>query len=177
MTCPQTLKTFQLTDTIARTLGKLVRITGLSCQVVDPMFCRFENCVLKAKSRDFKELSMVVRLLQIPVDNITLRVEFFRRSYTSQSILQFEIDGCQYWRNKRRNPIAKTLYMLFRLENFTNVNHSCPYNHDIIVDRMQINRNLNMPLPLAKDDYTILAYWSAYKVLRSIISITMQVVD
>jgi len=54
------------------TCGTLIRITGLECHVVDPTFCGFENCVVKPVSRGVKELSMAVRLYQLPVTNISV---------------------------------------------------------------------------------------------------------
>ncbi|KAH8390985.1 hypothetical protein KR215_003323 [Drosophila sulfurigaster] len=166
-----------LIDTITRTLGKLVRITGLSCQVVDPTFCQFENCVLKAKSRDFKELSMVVRLLQIPVDNITINVEIFRRSYTTQILFQTVIDGCKFLTNKRRNPIAIAIYRFFRMDEFTNINHSCPYNHDLVVDHLPFDKSLNLRLPIGKGEYVLKMHWKTYNVLRTIIDVNIHIID
>jgi len=54
--------------------GTLLRVTGLECHVVDPTFSRFENCVLKPVRRGVKELNMVVRLLQLPVTNVSVSV-------------------------------------------------------------------------------------------------------
>ncbi|KAH8263070.1 hypothetical protein KR044_003840, partial [Drosophila immigrans] len=185
--------------TVTRTWSRTVRFTGLSCQDDDPSFSRFENCILRAKSWEIKEVSIVVKLLKVPVDNVTVRAEIWKRSFTSQSIYHFEIDGCQFFVNKRRNAFAKALYGLFRLDSFTNLNHTCPYDvsssnvsvsflqlinlffffkfqHDIIVDRLQISTNLNMPLPLPKGDYILKCYWLAYNVLRATTTTTMQIV-
>lgn len=49
------------------------RFTGLDCRAVDPTFCAFVNCTIKPIKRGVKEINGAVRLLKVPVDNITVK--------------------------------------------------------------------------------------------------------
>ncbi|XP_034480093.1 uncharacterized protein LOC117785927 [Drosophila innubila] len=119
---------------------------------------------------------MVIKLLQLPVTNASLRVEVLRRGYT-QSLYHFDIDCCQFIISKRRNPIAKAIYKFLRLDTNSNVNHSCPYNNDLIIDHLQFDKDLNLHLPIGKGEYVMKMYWKIYNVLRSIIDVNMQITD
>ncbi|XP_060653256.1 uncharacterized protein LOC132789334 [Drosophila nasuta] len=174
MTCPQTLKTFQLTVTS----GNILRVTGFKCRVVDPSFCYYERCVIKAISRNVKEFNVVVRLLQKPVNNVTVRLEIVRRlAASTQPIYQFEIDGCQFMVSKRRNPFAKAIFKFLRIESFSNLNHSCPFDHDIIISHLELQKELGAGIMIGKGDYVINANWLAYNVLRFITTATLEVTD
>ncbi|KAH8371027.1 hypothetical protein KR093_005946, partial [Drosophila rubida] len=107
-----------------------------------------------------------------------VRFEVIRRlAASSQPIYQFDIDGCQFLVNKRRNLIAKTMFKFLRLESFSNVNHSCPYDHDIIVSHLELQQELSPGIIIGKGDYTIKAYWSVRNVLRIITSGTVEITE
>ncbi|XP_030560387.1 uncharacterized protein LOC115762358 [Drosophila novamexicana] len=138
-------KTFLLLFLAATPTGSArFKLTGLECQALDPKFCAFENCVIKPVSRGIKEINGKIILLQVPI-----RLELTRRGYVKHMLYAVDIDGCQFWIGKRRNPIASSIYKSLRLDVFTNINHSCPYNHDIIVDHLRLDENLNLNLPIA----------------------------
>ncbi|KAH8300020.1 hypothetical protein KR044_008512 [Drosophila immigrans] len=159
-------------------LGNYLRATGVKCRIVDPSFCSFDGCVLKAINRNVKEFNIVVKLHQTPVDNITVRVEVLRRlTASSQPIYQFEVDGCQFLVSKRRNPIAKAIFKFLRVESFSNINHSCPFDHDIIISHLQVQKQITGALLIGKGDYVVKAYWTAYNVLRFISSATVEISD
>ncbi|XP_064540406.1 uncharacterized protein LOC135429857 [Drosophila montana] len=151
------------------------KLTGLECQAVDPKFCAFENCIIKPVSRGIKEINGKVKLLQVPVDNITIRFELMRRGHIEHMLYAGDIDGCQFWKGKRRNPIASSIYKSLRLDVFTNINHSCPYNHDLIVDHLRLDENLNLNLPIAVGEYVIKLHWTAYNILRAIVNWNLQI--
>ncbi|KAH8299644.1 hypothetical protein KR044_004111, partial [Drosophila immigrans] len=154
-----------------------IKITGIHCQVVDPLFLKFENCVIKPVNRDVKELNMVIRVFQLPVNNVTIEAEIFRRGYSSQSLFQTVVDGCKFLSNKRRNPVAIAIYKFFRMDTTTNMNHSCPFNHDLIVDHLRFDKDLNLRLPIGKGDYSLKLNWKILNVLRTIVIVNMQITD
>ncbi|KAM8711845.1 hypothetical protein ACLKA7_012365 [Drosophila subpalustris] len=132
---------------------------------------------MKPVSRGVKEVNMVVKLLQPPVTNASLRVEILRRGYTTQSLYNFEIDCCKFIVSKRRNPIAKAIYNFLRLATYSNVNHSCPYNHDLIIKNMRFDEDLNLHLPIGKGEYVMKMYWKISNVLSGIIDVIMHITD
>ncbi|KAH8391257.1 hypothetical protein KR215_009709, partial [Drosophila sulfurigaster] len=123
------------------TSGNILRVTGFKCRVVDPSFCYYERCDIKAINRNVKEFNVVVRLHQKPVNNVTVRLAIVRRlAASTQPIYQFEIDGCQFMVSKRRNPFAKAIYKYLRIESFSNLNHSCPF--DVSFTNNYYNNNI-----------------------------------
>nr|XP_032292006.1 uncharacterized protein LOC6636425 isoform X1 [Drosophila virilis] len=172
-------------------------LTGLECQVVDPKFCAFENCIIKPVSRGIKEINGKIILLQVPVNNISvcihssknlagylctagesspqIRLQLTRRGYIKHMLYAVDIDGCRFWIGKRRNPFASSIYKSLRLDVFTNINHSCPYNHDLIVNHLRLDENLNLNLPIAVGEYVIKLHWKVHNVLRAIISWNFQI--
>ncbi|KAL7736639.1 hypothetical protein ACLKA6_015275 [Drosophila palustris] len=132
---------------------------------------------MKPVRRGVKEVNMVVRLLQVPITNVSVRAEILRRGYSTKSLYQFEIDCCQFWLTKRRNPMAQAVYKFLRLGTYSNANHSCPYNNDIIIDHLPIDKDLNLPLPIGKGEYVLKMYWKTYNVLRSTIDLNLKITD
>lgn len=51
-----------------------------------------------------------------------------RRHYNHQVIYKFDVDGCKFMASKNRNPVANAIYSLLRMDAYTNINHSCPYD-------------------------------------------------
>ncbi|XP_022229548.2 uncharacterized protein LOC111078914 [Drosophila obscura] len=72
------------------------------------------------------------------------------------------VNACKLFVNPKFNPVAKFFYE--SVVTFTNMNHSCPYNHDIIFDRVTvefINDRFTKILPFPEGDYLIESYWSS----------------
>ncbi|XP_034480090.1 uncharacterized protein LOC117785924 [Drosophila innubila] len=132
---------------------------------------------MKPVRRGVKELSMVVRMFQVPVTNVSVRVEICRRGYTTQSLVNFEIDCCQFWLTKRRNPMAHAVYKFFRLDTYSNLNHSCPYNNDLIIDHLPFDKDLKLLIPIGRGEYVMKMYWKIHNVLRCTIDVNLQIAD
>ncbi|KAH8416129.1 hypothetical protein KR222_008633, partial [Zaprionus bogoriensis] len=99
-----------------------------------------------------------------------IRAKIIRRGYIRHSLYSFDIDGCQFFITRRRNPVANAMYKMLRLETYTNINHSCPYNHDIIIDHLVIDDTFDFYLPIPSGDYIIKSFWLAQSVLSATIS-------
>lgn len=126
--------------------GKQIKFTSYECRSEDPTFCTFESCILKPVNRTVKEISSVIRLHKTPMTNIwvcsnifikifysshifKVRGEIRHRRYNNhQVIYKFAVDGCKFIGSKYRNPVANAVYSLLRMDAYTNINHSCPYN-------------------------------------------------
>ncbi|XP_064540347.1 uncharacterized protein LOC135429806 [Drosophila montana] len=143
-----------------------IKLTGLDCLSVDPSYLVFENCIIKAQNRDIKEISVAVKLLQLPVTNVTIRGDIRRRF--KPPFYSYNIDGCIFMQSNRRNPIADAVYKFLRLEFYSNLNHSCPYNHDVIVDRLRLDKTFNLPVPIGTGEYVITTHWHTYNKPRAI---------
>lgn len=84
----QTEKSIFIEMILNKTVGQLLMIfsfaislvsggiifSGLECHTVDPSFCTIINCIVKPLGRGLKEINARVRLLKVPVDNVTVSV-------------------------------------------------------------------------------------------------------
>ncbi|KAM8711842.1 hypothetical protein ACLKA7_012364 [Drosophila subpalustris] len=132
---------------------------------------------MKPVRRGVKEVNMVVRLLQVPITNVSVRAEILRRGYSTRPLYQFEIDCCQFWLTKRRNPMAHEVYKFLRLGTYSNLNHSCPYNNDLFIDHLPIDEVMNLYLPIGKGEYVLKLHWKTYNVLRTTIYVNLKITD
>ncbi|EDW08601.1 uncharacterized protein Dmoj_GI20053 [Drosophila mojavensis] len=97
-----------------------------------------------------------------------------KRRFRSTSAT-FDIDVCRFFRSTKRNPIANAVYSFFHLQIYSNINHTCPYDHDLIVDHLRIAHQINLPVPLSSGEYEITTYWYVLNKLSVIINVNIVV--
>uniref|UniRef100_A0A1I8NWB5 MD-2-related lipid-recognition domain-containing protein n=1 Tax=Stomoxys calcitrans TaxID=35570 RepID=A0A1I8NWB5_STOCA len=123
------------------------------CIALDPDFCKFELCELKPNEENIPAFSMILRLLQLPLANVIVTTEIY---YQTSLLTNRTIDGCTFLKNRRRNPSFVLIYNL--IEKNSNVNHTCPFNHDLRVYDIA-PKKFAMPLPtgkyIIKSGYTV----------------------
>ncbi|XP_030246912.1 uncharacterized protein LOC115565735 [Drosophila navojoa] len=140
---------------------------------MNPKLGIIKQCIIKAYNREIKELHFYMTLLQKPVSNVTIHVDIKRRFRST--FATFEIDACQFFRSTRRNPIANAVYSFFHLQVYSNINHTCPYDHDVVVDSLRIADHINLPVPLGLGEYEIKTYWYVLKKLSVIINVNFMI--
>ncbi|XP_016962994.1 uncharacterized protein LOC108033239 [Drosophila biarmipes] len=121
--------------------------TNLKCSPLDKEFMDVEACYLKSRNRTYKFLTFRTKFHQ---------VEIFKRLNGYKPFLyNFTVDACQFL-NGRRNPLVRFFYELFA--SYSNLNHSCPYNHDIFVEKVPISflkYQTTVVLPVPEGDYLL----------------------
>ncbi|KAH8279369.1 hypothetical protein KR026_008201, partial [Drosophila bipectinata] len=151
-------------------VNSLVEFKNVICDSVDKEFCRFEYCYLKSVNRTYKYVSGRVNLFQLPITNVTVNIGFYKRMNGYKPFLYNEtVDGCKFIKNQKGSPITKYYFDFFK--NFSNINHSCPYNHDLIIEKVTttvVNHRVTKVLPFPEGDYMLQMNWSANGVLRAI---------
>ncbi|XP_059221729.1 uncharacterized protein LOC106082033 [Stomoxys calcitrans] len=66
-------------------------------------------------------------------------------------LYNISVDACDFMRNRKRYPVF-AIYMNAIMP-FSNVNHTCPYNHDMIVKDMVMREDMLALAPLPGGDY------------------------
>ncbi|XP_068148004.1 uncharacterized protein [Drosophila tropicalis] len=140
-------------------------MSRIECNSNNISYARIDLCQLKSVGRGVKEISIIFGL------------EFRRRGYFTQAIYKYEVDVCSFLRNKKRNPLANAFYDFLQLATHSNMNHTCPYNHDLILDRFRVDKNLKFNLPVEKGDYTVDITLYTYNVLRGTFSANLEFRD
>ncbi|XP_058987626.1 uncharacterized protein LOC131806848 [Musca domestica] len=138
-----------------------VRFTNLKCNSLDPTFSIVEKCNLKLIRRGTVGLNVTVKLLKTPVSSVSVNVAFFKKSNGYQPYLyNTSADFCNFLKQRQKYPILQVLanYMLHR----TNINHTCPFDHDIIAENLVLNENIFKLLPLGNGEYMFRIMVGAY---------------
>ncbi|KAI8043392.1 hypothetical protein M5D96_004724 [Drosophila gunungcola] len=82
------------------------------------------------------------------------------------------VEACRFMKNPQSNPIAGYLHSLFK--NYSNMNHTCPADHDVIVDKLSIdflNKQVTEVLPFPQGDYLYQTKWFAYDIQRATVDV------
>ncbi|XP_039149212.2 uncharacterized protein LOC6736799, partial [Drosophila simulans] len=155
-----------------------VEFTNIKCTSLDPEFAHVEHCYLKSVNRTYKYLSIrYLNLLQKPVSRIKVNGATFKRyNGYKPSLYNFTVDGCKFIKNPKSNPVAHYIYRLFK--DFSNVNHTCPFNDDPIVEKLPIsyiNKQVTSVLPVPSGDYLFSSHWYFYDIKRITINVYLTI--
>ncbi|XP_017065638.2 uncharacterized protein LOC108104205 [Drosophila eugracilis] len=147
--------------------------TNVNCTTLDKDFADFEYCYLKSVNRSYKYMSIKVNLFKTPITKVKFRAMVFKRfSGYRPFMFNITVDACRFLRNTKSNPIAA--YFLDFLKPYSNMNHSCPFNHDLILDKLDINfvnHQLTKVLPFPEGDYLLETHWIAYEINRAVVKV------
>uniref|UniRef100_A0A1I8MIV3 Uncharacterized protein n=1 Tax=Musca domestica TaxID=7370 RepID=A0A1I8MIV3_MUSDO len=69
-------------------------------------------------------------------------------------------DFCWFMENRKRIMLAKIILDLFLKE--SNINHTCPFDHNIIVDNVILHESQFKLLPFPRGDYMMQVKVAAY---------------
>ncbi|XP_016996458.2 uncharacterized protein [Drosophila takahashii] len=129
--------------------------TNFNCTSFDKQIGEFEYCYLKSINRSYKYISGKYKLHKIPFDNIKVHFIMWKRLNGYKPFLyNITTDACKFLRNPKSNPVMKYLFESFN--DFSNINHSCPYRNDLILDKLPIaflNYRVTQILPIPEGDY------------------------
>ncbi|XP_016982172.1 uncharacterized protein LOC108046794 [Drosophila rhopaloa] len=150
-----------------------VEFTNIKCISHDLEFAEVEYCYLKSVNRSYKYASMKTKLYKTPINDATVNLAVFKRMSGYKPFLyNVTVDGCKFLKHKKSYPVANYLYSLFG--SHSNMNHSCPYDHDIIVDKLTtdfLNSQVTKVLPFPEGDYLLKTKWFVYGILRVSINV------
>nr|XP_036671139.1 uncharacterized protein LOC108016521 isoform X2 [Drosophila suzukii] len=115
-------------------------------------------CSLREKFRPKRRLDKSKRQINF---HVCVNFGLFKRFNGYKPFLYNQtIDACYFINHQKSNPVAKYFFDIIR--GITNLNHSCPYNHDILVDRLSteiVNHHLTKVLPYPDGDYMLETRW------------------
>ncbi|XP_023032271.1 uncharacterized protein LOC111518786 [Drosophila willistoni] len=149
-------------------ISSRIELTNMKCLVSDKTFLGFEYCRIKSVNRTYKYFSLKVNFFKVPVENGLVNVVLYKRFNDYKPFLyNVTIDTCKFLASTKRNPFFSILYGLFSQQ--SNANHSCPYDHDIIVDKVTVdflNHHVTRFMPIPSGDYAVFTNWYAYGIHR-----------
>ncbi|XP_034655010.1 uncharacterized protein LOC117892705 [Drosophila subobscura] len=153
---------YQSPITRAKVAAK-VEFTNFVCTSFDQAFADFEYCYLKSVNRTYKYFSVKCNLYQTPVRKAN------RFSGYRPFMYNITADACRFLKNPQSNPVLNFFYAT--IVPYTNINHSCPYEHDIFMEKVptqSINGQFGKLLPFPDGDYLIELNWIANDIKRAV---------
>ncbi|XP_020806451.1 uncharacterized protein LOC110182697 [Drosophila serrata] len=137
------------------TLAVVFKFTNFVCQTYNQSWFQFQECRLKAVSRDKVLLNMNGTILY-PVNKAQIQGKLFKReSGYKPWLLDIQIDACRFMR-KNYNTAAKLIFNIFK--EFTDINHTCPYLGPVHLRGFYLQPEL-LKLPFPSGQYMISLRW------------------
>ncbi|XP_016985335.1 uncharacterized protein LOC108048902 [Drosophila rhopaloa] len=162
-----------LTMYLIREAFSLVEFKNIKCESTDKEFCTFDYCHLKSVNRTYKYFSLRVKLLKVPITKAKVNGALYQRLNGYKPFMyNVTVDACKFFKNQKSNPVASYFYDFFK--GFSNINHSCPFNHDLVLDKLtaeSVNHRLTNILPFPKGEYMVNMNWIAYDIIRAVFKI------
>ncbi|XP_013105957.2 uncharacterized protein LOC106086003 [Stomoxys calcitrans] len=144
----------------------IFKFTNIKCQDHDLNFSRSEVCRLKVIGRGLVSLNVRVGLYKTPVTNVTLNMGFYKKANGFKPFLyNYTVDFCDFVRNRKRYPVVKVIFDIFL--SASNINHTCPYDHAIVVDNLVLDEGKFQYLPIPEGEYMLKLRVFAYNDLKA----------
>ncbi|EDW09289.2 uncharacterized protein Dmoj_GI20432 [Drosophila mojavensis] len=175
------------------------RFTNLKCSSFDPEFAKFEKCKLKVIGRGVVSANVFILMLKLPIDNIFVRNPWitYKIQHTTRKteLVSFRSSAINWsgWRRYNsfqpflynstcdfchllasRNKLSFEYMVLAAIQSRSNVNHTCPYNHNVIVDNLVFDDGFLKTLPLPQGEYKPQLRFGTNKVWKLMVEISFQ---
>ncbi|XP_062135920.1 uncharacterized protein LOC133845469 [Drosophila sulfurigaster albostrigata] len=133
-----------------------VTYTNLKCILRNSTILAFQNCYIKAVNRTHKYIAIHINNYSRDVFNVSMNIKVLRFNHGYKPFF-FDItfDACKYMKTQN-DPIVNLFFNSFK--HASNLNHTCPFNHDIIVDKLWTgNHEVDFLkyLPVPNGDYML----------------------
>nr|NP_001027130.2 uncharacterized protein Dmel_CG33687 [Drosophila melanogaster]AAZ66062.2 uncharacterized protein Dmel_CG33687 [Drosophila melanogaster] len=153
--------------------------TNLKCEMIDRTFGNFEMCRIKAVNRTHKYIDINLKLYILPINNIMIKLDSKR--YTNgyrPFFMSLTFDFCKYLKNPNQRSMIFLKEIHSTFINASNLNHTCPYNNDITVNKFwtgNLERAFLRYLPVPNGDYAIFSTWYSSNVPRLLVNTFFQI--
>ncbi|EDW99173.1 uncharacterized protein Dyak_GE10914 [Drosophila yakuba] len=141
--------------------NSVFEFTNINCTSIDIKVGEYEYCYLKSINRSYKYVSGKYKLYQKSLANIKVNFRMWKRLNGYKPFLyNITVDICQFLKNQKSKPVIKYIFDSFT--EYSNMNHSCPYTGDLIVDKLPVgfmNYRMTDVLPIPEGNYMIEFYF------------------
>ncbi|EDV51215.2 uncharacterized protein LOC6545981 [Drosophila erecta] len=129
-------------------------LKNVVCESLDTSYSDFKQCEMKVIRRGVSAFYMVWKIYSVPIANVDVNLSLFKRSNGYRPFLfNQSLDYCYYMRNPLAYPLINMVHGSFLAT--SNINHSCPYDHDMIIKDLFYQENALQDLPVPNGDYMI----------------------
>ncbi|XP_018785893.1 PREDICTED: uncharacterized protein LOC108967098 [Bactrocera latifrons] len=137
------------------------KFTNIKCNSLDKKFADFDKCRLSVPSRGVIALTVDVKVFQVPVTNISINLALFKKATGFRPFLyNVTVDFCDFMANKKRYPFVNIFVNIFIKQ--SNINHTCPFNHELIVKNLILRDEMFDRMPVPEGEYLFKLMVAAY---------------
>ncbi|KAI8115694.1 hypothetical protein CVS40_12195 [Lucilia cuprina] len=130
------------------------RLTNLKCLEFDKPFATIPICRLKMVKRNIAAMDLHAKIHKGPVDNVTVNVELLKKANGFRPFLyNVTANFCQLMRNNKKYPFIEVFIKI--LSKYSNINHTCPYDNDIVIKDLVLKDEMFNILPLPQGEYLL----------------------
>ncbi|XP_029405335.2 uncharacterized protein LOC105224459 [Bactrocera dorsalis] len=135
------------------------RFTNIICKSFDESLAIFQYCRLTVPKRGTIALSLYAKILKKPFSNITINLSLFKKFNGYRPFLQnVSVDLCSFMANRKRFPFVKIYFDAFA--KYSNFNHTCPFNHDIVFNNLVMRDDMFARFPIPGGEYMFKAVYA-----------------
>uniref|UniRef100_A0A1I8NJ66 Uncharacterized protein n=1 Tax=Musca domestica TaxID=7370 RepID=A0A1I8NJ66_MUSDO len=158
--------------------SRRAKITRVQCLELDKPFATIPKCHLKALSRYMSAFSIHVVLHQVPVNNVSFNAALYRKGNNGYRPFMYNntVDFCRFYRNPNRFMFWKIVFFNI-IAPYTNINHTCPFDHDIIVENLTLNSEMFKLIPFPEDQYMVRVKVGAYNHYKAEIKAYVEILE
>ncbi|XP_051859803.1 uncharacterized protein LOC117569868 isoform X1 [Drosophila albomicans] len=134
---------------------RMHRFTNLKCTVLDPSYCVYDKCHLKILGRGIVGINVDAKLLKGPFNNAKVNLSLWRK-FNGFRPFMFNVtfDFCKFM-STSNTALSFQKIFFDALSTQSNLNHSCPYEKEIVVRDLVFQNDFLKFLPLPSGDYQI----------------------
>ncbi|XP_016964837.1 uncharacterized protein LOC108034464 [Drosophila biarmipes] len=152
------------------------QLQNVVCESLDTSISEFRRCEMKIVRRGVSAFFMAWKWYKTPINNFDINLSLHKRSNGYLPFLfNQSLDYCYYMRNPKAHPLVFMMHKTFL--SVSNINHSCPYDHDMIINEFIYKKNDLMDLPIPKGDYMIQVKIATDKKYKACIKIYARKMD
>nr|XP_036672320.1 uncharacterized protein LOC108012280 [Drosophila suzukii] len=150
-----------LTYTV-KTVAVIFKMTNVVCESYNKTWFEFHDCRLKAVSRD-RILFNMNGTIWHPAFNIQTHIKLYKRENGYKPwLIDTKMETCRFFRTNY-DPIGRIVFGLF--QEFSNINHTCPYVGPQILKGFYLKPEL-LHLPFPTGQYLLALRWFFDKKLQ-----------
>ncbi|XP_039954156.1 uncharacterized protein LOC120770621 [Bactrocera tryoni] len=132
------------------------KFSNVKCHSYDKSKIVFKSCFLKAVRGEDSYMKVHAHLKEVGREaNVSIRL-LKRANGWKPFLYKVHFDGCKFMKNPRANPVAEFFYKI--MKEYSNLNHTCPYDHDLILDKFRLSSDL-VKLPFPIGEYAVDTTW------------------
>ncbi|EDX06795.1 GD10898 [Drosophila simulans] len=147
----------------------ITRHTNVKCEVLDKSFAEFSICKLNVLGRGIIAENVYIKMLKLPIQKISVNFAVYKKlSGYHPFLFNVTVDFCHYM--KHPNPMNIFHYFYTAVKPYSNFNHSCPYNHDILVKDFVLTDQMFAKIPLPTGNYMFSIKLATDNVWRAVLN-------